>query len=74
MPTIKKRINVSLSKPIVLFLELIARRDEVPPATKAAELIEKALEIEEDAYWSKIGDARASENVQYITDDNAWGV
>lgn len=73
--TKKKRINVSLRDSTIVYLEQIALRDQMPPATKAAELIEKALEIEEDAYLSRIGDERASEDVTYIPDsDAAWGL
>ncbi len=71
----KKRINVSLPDSTVLYLQHIALRDQVPPATKAAELIEKALEMEEDAYLSAIGDARASEDVAYLPmTDESWGL
>lgn len=71
----KKRINVSLPDSTVLYLQHIALRDQVPPATKAAELIEKALEIEEDAYLSSVADERLSEKVTYIPDsDAAWGL
>ena len=72
MPTKKKRINVSLSKKIYVFLQGIALRDEMPVASKAADLIEKALEDEEDAYFSALGDKRASENVVYISHEEAW--
>jgi hypothetical protein len=61
MPTHKKRINVTLSKDAALFLKSLALRDDVPEATKAAELLEFAMEIEEDAYFSKIGDERAKD-------------
>lgn len=39
MPTSKKRLNVTLSDDIALFLKKIALRDDVPEATKAAELL-----------------------------------
>lgn len=72
MATKKKRINVSLGKKLYVFLQDIALRDEVPTATKAAQLIEKALEDEEDAYFSMLGDQRASEDVEYVSHEEAW--
>lgn len=48
MATTKKRINITLSKSTEAFLSLIAKRDKVPQATKASELLDFALEIEED--------------------------
>ena len=75
MPTSKKRINVSLANEIVLLLNLLAKRDEVPTATKAAQLIEQALELEEDAELSRIGDKRASQDVEYLPlTDESWGL
>lgn len=48
MATDKKRVNVSLSKPVYKALSYLARRDDVPFASKASFLIEEALELEED--------------------------
>jgi len=74
MPTAKKRLNITLPAPMALFLEEIALRDEVPQATKAVQLLEKALEIEEDEYLSRIGDERASDKTaDYISHEKFWG-
>lgn len=48
MGTDKKRVNVSLPKPAYKALSFLAKRDDVPLATKATFLIEEALELEED--------------------------
>lgn len=72
MPTSKKRINVTLKKDTALFLKQIALRDDVPQATKAAELIEMALEIEEDAYFSIIADRRAKEKKGWMSHKEFW--
>jgi len=48
MATTKKRINISVGKSTRTALNLLARRDEVPVATKAARLLEEALELDED--------------------------
>jgi len=48
MTTTKKRVNISLSAPLENILAKLAKRDQVPQATKAAELIRIGVEIEED--------------------------
>lgn len=73
MSTSKKRINISLPKHLAVFLEKISLRDEVPQATKAVELLEKALELEEDEYFSRLADARASDDeADYIAHEDFW--
>lgn len=52
MPTKKHRLNVTLPAHVAVYLKNIALRDDVPEATKARELLEMALELEEDAYFS----------------------
>lgn len=58
MPTMKKRLNVTLKKDTAVYLKKMALRDDVPEATKASELIETALELEEDLHLSHIADQR----------------
>lgn len=72
MPTHKKRINITLPKHTATFLEQIALRDDVPQATKAAELLECALAIEEDAYFSAAAEARDTPNARFISHDAFW--
>ena len=54
MSTTKSRLNVSLSDDTKKALLSIAKRDQMPAATKAVRLIEIGLEIEEDEVWDKI--------------------
>ena len=70
MPTSKKRINVTLPDHIAIFLAQIALRDDVPQATKAAELLERAMEIEEDAFFSKAAEKRDKPKVCFASHDN----
>ena len=48
MTTTKKRINISISKELDSALIKLAKRDQVPQATKAEHLLRFALEMEED--------------------------
>jgi hypothetical protein len=50
MPTSKPRLNLTLPKHLAVFLKKIALRDEVPQATKAVQLLERALEWEEGEF------------------------
>jgi len=44
----------------------------MPEATKAARLLETALEIEEDLYWEAIAQQRDTQKVRYLPHDKAW--
>lgn len=72
MPTQKTRINISLSAGMREALARLSRRDCVPQATKAARLLETALELEEDQIWDTIAQRRDAKNAGYIPHDKAW--
>ncbi|MBI2591415.1 MAG: hypothetical protein HYW34_01930 [Candidatus Brennerbacteria bacterium] len=72
MPTIKTRINISLSDNIKEKLARLARRDRIPQATKAARLLEIALEIEEEQVWDVIAGERDTKNARYLSHKKAW--
>ena len=72
MPTTKKRVNVSLSKDAERALSRLAERDHMPQATKAARLIEIALETEEDRVWDAIAHKRDTKNAQFVPHHKAW--
>lgn len=72
MTTTKTRINVSLPDELRRALSKIAKRDSVPEATKAARLIETALELEEDRIWSGIAEKRDKKGEQFVPHQRAW--
>lgn len=72
MPTLKSRINVSLSDDIKLALKRLAARDHIPEATKAARLIEVALEIEEDQLWNARAEKRDIRGARFVPHKRAW--
>ena len=71
MPTTKKRLNITLSKDIDDALRQISRRDRVPEATKASELLAIALEIEEDRIFGAVARERMK-NPIYVDHKEAW--
>lgn len=73
MPTIKRRINITADKGVERALVLSARRDGVPVASKAAELLRNALELEEDLAWCAIIKERTSKKVKLLTHKQVWG-
>ena len=72
MPTLKKRLNMSLPKDIENALSLLAERDDVPQATKALYLIRVALEVEEDDVWNAIAEKRDTKDAKFLSHDKAW--
>jgi hypothetical protein len=72
MPTTKKRVIISISKPVERALELLAKRDQVPQATKAGHLLETALELEEDRVWDQVATARDTKSARFVSHKKAW--
>jgi hypothetical protein len=72
MPTLKKRLNMSLPADIDAALSALAERDDVPQATKALHLIQLALTIEEDDVWNSIAEKRDTKDAKFYSHDEAW--
>ncbi len=72
MPTAKKRINITLPEHLAIFLKEIALRDDVPQATKAAEMLERAMELEEDGFFSILADMRDKQGAQFVSHQAFW--
>lgn len=72
MATTKSRINISLPDDVKYSLEALAKRDQVPMATKAERLLELALELEEDEYFNQLAMKRDRKGAKYIPLDEAF--
>jgi hypothetical protein len=72
MTTVKKRINLSIGSDVEKMLSMLAKRDAVPQATKAAELLRVALEIEEDQIWAAVAGKRDTKVARFISHEKAW--
>ncbi|MBI5798980.1 MAG: hypothetical protein HZB10_03540 [Candidatus Yonathbacteria bacterium] len=72
MTTVKKRINLSIGSDVEKMLGMLAKRDSVPQATKAAELLRIALEIEEDQVWSTVAEKRDKKSAHFVSHKKAW--
>jgi len=75
MPTIKNRVNLTVDPEIFAALGLLAKRRKKSLSTISIDLIEKALELEEDLYFSAVSDKRLIESKgKRISHKKAWGL
>ena len=72
MPTTKRRLNISLSPETDLMVRQLAKRDYVPEATKVSQLLDVALEIDEDAVWDAVAANRDKKNAKFLSHKKAW--
>lgn len=72
MPTLKKRLNMSVPADVEAAIAALAERDDVPQATKALHLIQLALEIEEDDVWNAIAEKRDTKDATFLSHEQAW--
>ena len=72
MSTTKSRINISLPDDVKKALLSVAKRDQMPAATKALRLMEIGLEIEEDDIWDKIAMSRDHKNSTFYTHNTVF--
>ena len=72
MTTTKKRINVTLPSDLEEALSAVAQRDGVPEATKAAELLRLALEIDEDMLLEKVASDRYKNSKGFLSHKEVW--
>ena len=72
MTTTKKRINISIAKELDNALIKLAKRDEVPQATKAEHLLRFALEVEEDDILNNIAESRDTSSGKFVSGKVAW--
>ena len=72
MATLKPRINITTEPATLKALEAAAKREGIPLATKAGELMEVGLALEEDLLLAEIARQRTRGKAKYIPHDAAW--
>jgi hypothetical protein len=72
MSTTKKRINISVSKAVEDVLARLAKRDQMPQATKAEHLLSIALELEEDEALDALASRRDRTSARFVPHASAW--
>lgn len=73
MATTKQRINISVTKKVRDALRDLAKRDQMPTATKAGDLLELALDIEEDRMLESVALERDTKRARWISHSAVWG-
>lgn len=68
----KVRVNLSFSREERDILKSLSRRDSMPLATKVKDLVNKAMEIEEDLALLKIVHEREGLKQKYIKHETFW--
>ena len=72
MPTLKKRINITIDDDTYEAMEKLAEKLDQPLAGIGLSLIEQALEYQEDLHFSRIADERLSRKEKRIPHSKAW--
>ena len=72
MPTLNRRLNITLPPELDWAISKIAKRDRVPESTKAVELLRSALLVEEDSVWERLAKSRDKKGVKFISHNKAW--
>lgn len=72
MPTAKQRVNIVLDDEIFAALKLFSVKSKKSLSSLSQELIEKALGLEEDFYFSRKADERLSKKEKRISHKEAW--
>ena len=73
MTTTKKRINISLSPDLDKTLSALAKRDQVPAATKAVELLRVGIEFDEDVLLEHVAHKRNQTTKKFISHKQVCG-
>jgi len=67
-----RRINITLPKRLSVFLKKISLRDDVSESAKARELLEFAMDLEEDDYFSEEANRREKNTRKWLKHDSFW--
>jgi hypothetical protein len=73
MPTLKDRINITVDPTLFSELTERARAKHLSLATYTKDLVEKALDLEEDRYYSAVADERLAAKRVMVDHEKAWG-
>lgn len=72
MPTLKQRISLCPDARVLKTIERLAKLRGEPVATVSLDLIERALELEEDLHFSRVADQRIEANEARVSHRHAW--
>ncbi len=74
MPTLNRRLNITLPPELDWAISKIAKRDHMAESAKAVELLREALLVEEDSVWERLAEARYKTKSKHISHKKAWKI
>ncbi len=72
MPTAKKRINLTVEDEVFESLNRLAKSEKKSVASVSHLLLQKALELQEDFYFSKVSEDRLAKKQKKISHSDMW--
>lgn len=72
MPTLKRRLNISLPAAMDTTLTFLAKRDDMPTATKVVDLLRLALQVDEHEVWDRLARHRDVKGAKFVSHKKAW--
>ncbi len=72
MPTAKKRINITIDDEVYSALVELSEKRAKSISSVSLSLIETALELQEDRYFSRIVDERLERKEKRVSHSKAW--
>ncbi len=72
MPTIKKRVNLTIDDEVFETLTKLAKKEKTSIANVSNLLLERALELKEDLYFSRVGEDRIAKKNKRLSHDDIW--
>ena len=72
MPTAKKRINLTVEDNLFENLQRLAKKENASVASVSHDLLERALELREDQYFSEVGESRLTKKGKRVAHKDVW--
>ena len=72
MSSAKKRVNLTVDYKTYSVLKSLSEKKQQKISTLSLHLIQEALDLQEDIYFSKIADKRLSQKQKRIPHNKAW--
>ena len=72
MPTTKKRINITIDDELYRSLDKLSKKENGTLSSVSLRLIERAVELEEDLYFSRQAEKRLAKNEKRVPHSKVW--
>ncbi len=72
MPTMKKRLNITLDTHEDKMLSALSKRRGQPKSAVAIAMLREMIEIEEDKIWASLAEERKKTTKKWVSHEKAW--